>query len=94
MTTVIDKGEFRVNIYLECVGYLASVLCVVSLVMSDVKKLRWINLIASATFVFYCLMTKSYPVALTNAMIVIADIYYLVKIYKDETGKEQIVGAK
>lgn len=72
------------NIYLECVGYLASILCVVSLVMSDAKKLRWINLIASGTFVFYSMVTKAYPVALTNVMIVIADIYYLVKIYKDE----------
>ena len=72
------------NIYLECIGYLASVLCVVSLLMSDVKKLRWINLIASAIFVIYSLIVKAYPVALTNAMIVIADIYYLIKIYKRE----------
>lgn len=70
------------NIYLECMGYLASVLCVISLVMSDVKKLRWINLIASAMFVVYSLVTKSYPVALTNAMIVVADVYYLIKIYR------------
>ena len=73
------------NIYLECMGYLASVLCVVSLLMSEVKKLRWINLIASSMFVFYSLRTNAYPVALTNVMIVIADIYYLVKIYKSET---------
>ena len=70
------------NIYLECMGYLASVLCVISLVMSDVKKLRWINLIASAMFVVYSLVTKSYQVALTNAMIVVADVYYLIKIYR------------
>lgn len=70
------------NIYLECMGYLASVLCVVSLVMSDAKKLRWINLVASAMFVVYSVITRAYPVALTNAMIVVADVYYLVKIYK------------
>ena len=73
------------NIYLECIGYLASALCVVSLLMSDVKKLRWINLIASSIFVFYSFKTKAYPVALTNVMIVIADIYYLMKMYKSET---------
>ncbi|MBP5427022.1 MAG: YgjV family protein [Clostridiales bacterium] len=72
------------NIYLECMGYLASVLCVVSLVMLDMKKLRWFNLIASAMFVVYSLLNKSYPVALTNVMIVIADIYYLFKIYRSE----------
>ena len=72
------------NIYLECIGYLASVLCVVSLLMSDVKKLRWINLIASAIFVIYSSIARAYPVALTNAMIVVADIYYLIKIYKSE----------
>ena len=77
------------NIYLECMGYLASILCVVSLVMEDVKKLRWINLIASAVFVFYCLKTGSYPPALTNAMVVAADIYYLVKIYNDEKNKKE-----
>lgn len=73
------------NIYLEIIGYLASILCVVSLVMADAKKLRWINLVASALFVFYCLRTRSYPPALTNAMVVVADAYHLINIYKDDS---------
>ena len=69
---------------LDWVGYVATVLCIVSLMMSDIKKLRWLNLIASAIFAVYSVIMATYPVALTNGIIVIIDIYYLVKIYQDE----------
>ncbi|MCL1144085.1 YgjV family protein [Shewanella gaetbuli] len=67
----------------EWVGYLASVVVAISLMMADIKKLRWWNLIGAALFVAYGLAIDAIPVALVNFFIVIIDIYYLVKLYRE-----------
>jgi uncharacterized membrane protein len=66
----------------EWVGYLASVVVAISLMMADIKKLRWWNLIGAGLFVAYGLAIDAIPVALVNFFIVIIDVYYLVKLYK------------
>ncbi|MCL1091212.1 hypothetical protein L2744_16700 [Shewanella profunda] len=67
----------------EWVGYLASVVVAISLMMSNIKKLRWWNLIGAALFVSYGVAIDAYPVALVNFFIVLIDIYYLVKLYRE-----------
>ena len=67
----------------ECIGYFASVLCAVSLMMKDMKKLRWLNLIASAILVAYSVINKTYPVAVTNMFIVLIDFYYIMKLSEE-----------
>ncbi|MCI2964251.1 MULTISPECIES: YgjV family protein [Shewanella] len=67
----------------EWVGYLASVVVAVSLMMSNIKKLRWWNLIGAALFVAYGVAIGAYPVALVNFFIVLIDTYYLVKLYRE-----------
>ncbi|HBF47889.1 YgjV family protein [Shewanella frigidimarina] len=71
-----------INIW-EWVGYLASVVVAISLMMSDIKKLRWWNLIGAGLFVAYGLAIDAVPVALVNFFIVLIDAYYLVKLYRD-----------
>ena len=63
--------------WIEIVGYTGSVLVAVSLMMSNVWKLRWINLIGAAFFSAYGLIVKAYPVFGLNLFIVIVDAYYL-----------------
>ena len=67
----------------EWVGYLASAVVAISLMMANIKKLRWWNLIGAALFVAYGLAIGAIPVALVNFFIVLIDIYYLVKLYKE-----------
>ena len=67
--------------WLEWLGYAASAIILVSLIMSSVKRLRWINLAGSAVFAAYGLMIGSIPVAVMNIGIVIINIYYLVQMY-------------
>lgn len=67
--------------YLELLGYLASLLVLISLLMSSIIKLRWINLIGSGTFCIYGLLIGSFPVAFMNLCTCFINIYYLVKIY-------------
>ena len=70
---------------LEYIGYLASVIVLVSLLMSSVKKLRWINLFGSLTFVIYGLLIKAYPIAILNIGTVGINIYYLIKMTNTKT---------
>ncbi len=66
---------------LDYLGYLASAIILVSLLMTSARKLRWINLIGAVTFAVYGFLTKVYPVFLMNAAISIINIYYLYKMY-------------
>ena len=70
------------NVYLEYLGYVASLIVLVSLLMSSLKKLRWINLIGALLFGAYGFLIGSIPTGLMNLGIVIIDIYYLVKMYQ------------
>jgi hypothetical protein len=70
---------------LEYIGYLASVIVLISLLMSSVKRLRWINLFGSLTFVVYGFLIGAYPVAILNIGTVLINIYYLIKMTNKKT---------
>ena len=69
------------NFILELVGYVASVLVAVSLMMTSIIKLRVINLLGAICFVVYGMLISAYPVALVNFVIVIINIVNLKKIF-------------
>lgn len=73
---------------IEWIGYGASFIVLISLIMSSIIKLRWINLIGSFTFSIYGILINSYPVAIMNFGIVIINIYYLFKIYSDKKNSD------
>lgn len=68
--------------WIEVVGYTGSVLVAVSLMMSSIVRLRWINLIGAATFATYGLLVNAYPVFALNGFITLVDIYYLIQMNK------------
>jgi hypothetical protein len=69
----------------ELIGYLASGLIVLSLLMASVLKLRVINLVGAVVFTAYGLLIGSLPVVVTNAAIVLIDVYYLVVMLRDRS---------
>jgi hypothetical protein len=70
---------------IELTGYLASALIAVSLVMTNVWRLRLLNFIGALVFVIYGTAGKVYPVAAVNLFIAVVDLYYLICI---RTGKD------
>jgi GNAT superfamily N-acetyltransferase len=66
---------------LEWLGYVASLIVLISLLMSSVKRLRWINLCGSLIFAVYGFLIGALPVGFMNAGIVVINIYYLVQMY-------------
>jgi len=68
----MDSGQ----IY-EIIGYIASLLVAISLMMRSILKLRVINLIGAVFFTVYGMTIRAYPVAAVNFFIVLIDLYYL-----------------
>ncbi|MDO5338306.1 MAG: YgjV family protein [Eubacteriales bacterium] len=69
---------------IEMLGYLGSLLVVVSMLMTSVIKLRIINTIGASIFAVYALIIRSYPTALMNTCLVIINIYNLIWLLKKE----------
>ena len=65
----------------EIIGYTASVLVAISLMMSSILKLRIINLIGAVIFTVYGLLIHAFPVTTLNFFIVIIDLYFLIQIF-------------
>lgn len=61
----------------EIIGYIASILVAISLLMSNVIRLRVINLIGAIAFTIYGVAIQAYPIALVNGFIVVINIFYL-----------------
>lgn len=78
---------------IEMIGYLGSVLVVVSMLMSSVVKLRVINTIGSGIFAAYAIMIHSYPTALMNVCLVCINIYNLVKLERKRQGYDLVEAA-
>lgn len=69
----------------EIIGYIASALVAISLMMSSILKLRILNMIGAIAFVIYGLLINAYPVALMNLFIVGINIYHLSHIFRSDT---------
>ena len=78
------------SMLIEMVGYLGSILVVVSMLMSSVIKLRVINTIGSGIFALYALIIHSYPTALMNVCLVTINIYNLVKLGRKDQSYDLI----
>jgi hypothetical protein len=66
----------------EIIGYVASVLVAVSLMMSKILTLRVVNLVGAATFAVYGWLIGAAPVAAMNAFIVLINIWYLAQMFR------------
>jgi hypothetical protein len=64
---------------IEAFGYIASVVLFISYLMRDIIKLRLINTIACAMFLIYGLLLGLIPVVVVNVMVIIVNLYYLLK---------------
>lgn len=65
---------------LELIGYLASILVAISLTMSNIVRLRILNLLGAITFAVYGVLITAWPVAFMNTLIVFINIYYLLQM--------------
>ena len=69
---------------IEWVGYAASICISISLLMTDMFKLRIINSIGCILFVIYGFSIKAYPVGGINLFIFFVNIYFIIKMRRDK----------
>ncbi|RLV60246.1 uroporphyrinogen decarboxylase [Parashewanella curva] len=67
----------------EFIGYSASVMVAVSLMMKNIVWLRTLNFIGCLLFVIYGIEIQAWPVAGMNAFVCCINVYHLVKLYKE-----------
>jgi len=70
--------------FLELFGYVSSVMVAVSLMMSNILRLRILNAVGALTFAIYGYMVGAYPVLAVNGWIFLVDIYYLYKMFGEK----------
>ena len=61
----------------EYLGYLASLMILVSMFMQDMVRFRYVNTVACLMFAFYGVFRNDTPIILLNATVVIINIFYL-----------------
>ena len=70
------------NVNTEYIGYLASLLVLVSFLMKNMTYLRLVNTLGCLVFIAYGALLPSVPIIITNAAIVLINSFYLLKIRK------------
>ncbi len=64
----------------EWIGYLASLILMISFLMKNIITLRIINSFGALLFIAYGFMlTTSWPIIITNIFILGVNLYYLIK---------------
>jgi hypothetical protein len=71
--------------WMEWIGYGASAMIVLSLLMTNVVKLRKINSIGAILFIIYGYLVQAYPVAISNLFILGINVYQLYKFKRQNT---------
>lgn len=67
----------------ELIGYLASALVVLSLLMTSVLRLRIIGFVGAVVFSTYGVLIDAIPVVVTNGAIIVVHGYHLVRLLRD-----------
>lgn len=72
------------SLSLQLLGYAASVLIVISMLMRSIVRLRIINLLGAATFAVYGYMIGALPVGILNTLTTCINVIQLVRLQKRE----------
>ncbi len=68
---------------IEIIGYAASVMVAISLMMKDIIWLRCLNFTGCTLFVIYGSSIEAWPVAGMNAFVACINVYHLLKLYRN-----------
>ena len=64
------------------VGYIASLSLAISLLVNNDLKFRWLSALGCISFIVYGMLISAFPVILTNAILLLINVFQLIKIYR------------
>ncbi len=67
---------------IELIGYFASALIALSMMLSSILRLRLINLTGAMAFTVYGILIGAIPVAILNGLIVLVNAHYLLRMLR------------
>lgn len=71
------------NVWLEVVGWVGSILIVLSLTQARVLRFRWMNLTGSVVATTYNSIIGIWPFAAMNLAITLINVYWLLRLYRE-----------
>lgn len=77
------------HILLEIFGYTGTALVLLSMTMTSITKLRWLNMLGSLICAIYALLTGTYPVMFLNLGMILINSTQLIRAQKQGTTKKQ-----
>ncbi len=73
--------SLMIEIIVPVLGYAASILLAISLLVTNDIKFRWLNTWGCICFIVYGILIHAFPIILTNTILFLINVFYLVKIY-------------
>ncbi len=68
------------NIYLEIFGYLGTALVLLSMMMTNLVRLRWLNLSGSVVSMIYAFACATWPVFVLNLCLAVINSVQLIRL--------------
>lgn len=65
----------------ELIGYTASILIAVSMLMTSVLRLRWFILVGNLLFIVYAILIQAYPILILNSFNAVVNIWFIWQAY-------------
>lgn len=72
------------------IGYFASALLALSLVVTNALRFRWLNLLGCLSFAVYGMCIDAFPVIVANSILLCINIYQLVKLFSGKEAFEMV----
>lgn len=69
-------------VWVDWIGYAASLLIIISFLISSILRLRLINLVGCGVFATYGFLIHSIPTGIMNFVVAIINIYFLIKLFR------------
>lgn len=79
------------TVLIEIIGWLGSLLLVVSLLQAQMMRLRVLNLIAALVLVGYNAAVETWPMVGMNAAVAVIDVYFII-VLRREAGRPDPAG--
>ena len=70
------------NIYLELFGYIGTALILASMLMTNINKLRILNMSGSVISIIYAALMRTWPVVLLNSGMFLINLIQLIRVKK------------
>ncbi|MEO6683612.1 MAG: hypothetical protein ABIN48_12390 [Ginsengibacter sp.] len=88
------------SIVSQSIGYLATLFLGISLMTKNSLRFRWINASGCLSFVVYGIMIGEIPIIISNFLLLVINIYFLIKLYRTKDdfdliefkGNEKLIG--